>query len=355
MTLADYVRAMPKVELHVHLEGTVQPHTLLELAQRNGISLPVSDVAELEAWYTFSDFDHFLDVFTAICKCLQTAEDFRRIAYEYGQSMARQNVRYAEVTWTPYTHVYQYSHIPWDDLLAAVNAGREQARREFGVEMRWIPDIVRCFPDTANTVVNWLTSPEAQRGGVVALGLGGPEVGFPPEMFEAAFEKAVAAGLRSNPHAGETVGPESVWGAIRALRAERLGHGVRSIEDPALMDYLVERQIPLEVNPTSNLCLGVYPSYSQHPLRRLVEAGALVTVNSDDPALFNTTLNDEYIHAVQDCGLSVAQLERVALNAVRASYLPVGGKAAMSESFDQEYTRLRSRYRLDGEPTDGRA
>ncbi len=163
MSLAEFIQAMPKAELHVHLEGTVRPQTLFELAAQNHIPLPVSNMADLDAWYTFSDFNHFLDIFTAICTCLQTADDFRRITYEYGQSMARQNIRYAEVTWTPYTHVYQFSSIPWDDLLAAIQAGRDDARRDFGVEMRWIPDIARCFPDTADPVVDWLISPARAR------------------------------------------------------------------------------------------------------------------------------------------------------------------------------------------------
>ncbi len=339
MALIDYIRAMPKVELHVHLEGTVQPATLLALAAKNSVRLPASDVEGLRRWYTFRDFDHFVAIYVNICECLQTPDDFTRITYEYGRDMARQQIRYAEVTWTPAQHVN--SALSFDDLLAGINAGRMQARREWGVEMGWIPDIARCYPDTADTVVAWLTSPTARRDGVIALGLGGPEVGFPPELFEAAYRNARSSGLHSNPHAGETVGPESVWGALRALKAERLGHGVRAIEDPALIAYLAEYQIPLEVNPTSNLCLGVYPSYAEHPLRRLVEAGLSVTINSDDPALFNTTLNDEYLHAVQDCGLSIEQLEQAGLNAVRASYLPDDKKAAMLDTFRADYARLR--------------
>jgi adenosine deaminase len=352
VTLTDYIAAMPKVELHVHLEGTVQPQTLFDLARQHGVTLPARNLAELEDWYSFRDFDHFVGIFMAICECLRAPADFTRIAYEYGQSMARQNIRYAEVTWTPYTHVSLHQHVTWDELFAAINAGRERARQEFGVDMRWIPDIPRCFLDSADPTVGWLTSPGAQAGGVVALGLGGPEVGFPPELFEAAYQRALAAGLHSNPHAGETVGPDSVWGAVRALKAERLGHGVRAIEDPTLVAYLVEHQIALEVNPTSNLCLGVYPSYAAHPLKRLLEVGVRVTVNSDDPALFNTTLNDEYIHAVQDCGLSLTQLEQVALNAVSASYLPETEKSAMLAAFQQQYAELRRDYYLNEGTTD---
>jgi aminodeoxyfutalosine deaminase len=349
MTLVDYIRAVPKVELHVHLEGTVQPETLLDLAHTHGVALPVSDISELQTWYTFRDFDHFVEIFVTICHCLRTADDFARVTYEYGQSMAHQNIQYAEVTWTPYAHIgskVAWPTLSWEQLLAAINAGREQARRTWGVEMGWIPDIVRSDLDSADTVVRWLTSPSALSGGVIGIGLGGPEEGFPPEPFEAAFREATSKGLHSNPHAGETVGPESVWGAIRALKAERLGHGVRAIEDPTLAAYLVKHGIPLEVCPTSNLRLGVYPSYAAHSLRQWVEAGARVTINSDDPALFNTTLNDEYCHAVQDCGLSVEQLEEVALHAVRASYLPENQKSQMLTTFRTEYRRLRQHYGL---------
>ncbi|NLX11623.1 MAG: adenosine deaminase [Chloroflexi bacterium] len=347
MSLDSYLQTMPKVELHVHLEGTVRPTTLLELACRNGIDLPVSSAEAVHDWYVFRDFDHFIEIFIAICACLQTPEDFTRVTYEYGQEMARQNIRYAEVTWTPHTHISE--RLTWDDLLAAVNAGRALAREHFGVEMRWIPDIVRCNVDTGPTVVEWVTSPGAQAGGVVALGLGGPEVGWPPEPFEQVFRVALGRGLHSNPHAGETVGPESVWGAIHALHAERIGHGVRAIEDDALVAYLIEHQIPLEVNPTSNLCLGVYPTYAAHPLRALLEAGVCVTINSDDPALFNTTLNAEYLHAVHDCGLSLDQVEQAALNAVRASYLPADRKALLHDTFRAEYARLRAAHGVDEE------
>jgi aminodeoxyfutalosine deaminase len=349
MSLITFIHAMPKVELHVHLEGTVQPDTLFDLARKNGVTLPVSSVKDLRAWYTFRNFDHFVEIFVAISKCLQTADDFARVTYEYGRSMAQQNIRYAEVTWSPMTHVK--AGLPWLELLAGIIAGRDRARSEWGVEMRWIPDIVRDDPETAATVVGWLTSPEAQAGGVVALGLGGIEAGYPPEPFEAAFRQARAKGLHSNPHAGETVGPDSVWGALRALSAERIGHGVRAIEDPDLIAYLVKHQIPLEVNPTSNICLGVYPSYADHPLRQLIEAGIYVTINSDDPALFNTTLNDEYLHAVQDCGLSLGQLQKTALNAVQASYLPEHTRFAMLKTFRAEYDQLRIRHSLNGQIT----
>lgn len=342
MSLRAFVQAMPKAELHVHLEGSVQPQTLLDLAAQNGVTLPAADVAGLRDWYTFRDFDHFIEIYLQICACLQTPEDFTRITYEYGCTMAEHNIRYAEVTWTPASHVN--AQLPFEALLAGVNAGRAQAEQEWDIQMQWILDISRNQPHTASDVVRWTTSSTAREGHVVALGLGGPEVGWPPEMYETAFREGLEQGTHSNPHAGETVGPESVWGALRALRAERIGHGVRAIEDPALLDLLVEQQIPLEVNPTSNLCLGVYPDYSKHPLRTLIEAGACVTINSDDPPLFNTTLTDEYQHAVEDCGLTIDQLIETALNAVRVAYLPENKKAALLAEFQTAYAQLRAQY-----------
>ena len=186
-----------------------------------------------------------------------------------------------------------------------------------------------------------------QDRGVVALGLGGNEVGAPPEPFAHAFDAARAGGLHSVPHAGEMAGPESVWGAIRALGAERIGHGVRSIEDPDLVDYLVQQQIPLEVNPTSNLCLGVYPSYEAHPLRRLWDAGAYVTVNSDDPPLFNTTLNQEYRVLIDHFGFDADMLEQITLNALRASFLPAAKKDAMEKNFSLPLPFLRAEHDVE--------
>jgi len=342
MSLAEFARAAPKVELHVHLEGTVQPETLLALAQKNGVALPASDAAGLRRWYTFRDFDHFVQIYGTICRCLQTPEDFTRIVVEYGQQMAAHHIRYAEVTWSPTQHAR--GEAGFRALLDALNRGRTQAERELGVRMRWIPDIVRCVPDTAAQVAAWCASDAARAGGVVALGLGGPEVGWPPERFADAFRAARERGLPGNPHAGETVGPASVWGALRDLRATRIGHGVRAVEDPALLAELARRGTPLEVCPTSNLCLGVAPSYAAHPLRQLAEAGVCVTIHSDDPALFNTTLSDEYAHAAEDCGLPLARLEQAALDAARTSYLPPVEKAALLAEIAAGWAQARAEY-----------
>ena len=341
MSLDEFIHALPKVELHVHLEGSIRPSTLLTLAARNGVELPAHNLEEVRRFYCFVDFDHFLKVYLTISNCLRTAADYELIAYEFGADMARQNIRYAEVTFTPDTNVAN-SGLSFGDILAGLNAGRARAQADFGVEFKWVLDIVRNVPESSQRVVEWAIGARAR--GVVALGLGGTEQGFPPDLFSDAFARARQAGLHSVPHAGETVGPESVWAALHLLGAERIGHGVRCTEDPALVDHLRQQQIPLEVCPTSNLCLGVYPSYEEHPLWRLWEEGLYVTVNSDDPPMFNTDLVQEYQHLAHDMGFTAAELEALSLNALRASFLPPERKAALEAELRSEFQRLRKRY-----------
>jgi len=341
VTLSDFIHGMPKVELHVHLEGSIRPATLLVLAERNRVDLPTHDLAGLREFYRFVDFEHFIQVYFTISRCLQTVQDFELIAYEFGTDMARQNIRYAEVTFTPHTHVTN-TGLPFAEIMAGINRGRARAHEEHGVEFRWILDIVRNNPESRHQVAAWAAGALDQ--GVVGLGLGGSEQGYPPEWFADAFALAREAGLHSVPHAGEIAGPESVWGAIRSLGAERLGHGVRSIEDPSLVAYLRERQIPLEVCPTSNLCLGVYPSYQEHPLRRLVDLRIWVTVNSDDPPMFGTDLVGEYQALADHMGYTSAELERLSLDALHASFLPDNRKARLVQEFEAEFERLRGQW-----------
>jgi adenosine deaminase len=341
MSLHNFIREMPKVELHVHLEGSIRPSTVLVLAERNGVDLPARDLQGLREFYRFTDFDHFIEVYFTVSGCLNTVDDFSLIAYEFGADMARQNVRYAEVTFTPQTNVAN-TGLPFADILVGLNEGRARALADFGVEFRWVLDIVRNNPETRHQVAAWAV--DAMDRGVVGFGLGGTEQGHPPEWFADAYTVAREAGLYSVPHAGETVGPEGVWGAVRALGAERIGHGVRCVEDPALVDHLREHQIPLEICPTSNLCLGVYPTYEAHPIRWLWEQGLYVTVNSDDPPMFNTDLVREYQALVDHLGFTAGELEQLSLNALQASFLPEEQKAALEEEFRAQFVRLRAEH-----------
>ncbi|HEU5330559.1 MAG TPA: adenosine deaminase [Thermomicrobiales bacterium] len=342
MTLASYLRAAPKVELHVHLEGAIRPATMRELAARNGVTLPELSNGASDR-FAYRDFEHFIQLFVAAVRSLRTVEDYERIVMEFADDLARQHVHYAEVTFSPSTHsIYG---VPQETYFAGLRQGRDRARAEYGVELAWVFNLVRRWNDATRLrpLADYATSVaiEGREIGVVALGLGGAEAGAPPEPFAPWFDRALAVGLHSAPHAGELAGPESVWGAVRALGAERIGHGVRAIDDPALMAELARRRIALEVCPTSNICLGVYPTYAAHPLARLHAAGVPVTVNSDDPPLFGTTLNDEVALLAGPFGLDVAACDELLLNAVRHSFLPPESKATLLANFQAELAALK--------------
>jgi len=334
--------------LHVHLEGAIQPETFLLLAQRNNVSLPVKTAEEARKWFTYRDFPHFVEIFVAISSCLKTAEDYELVAYEFGAEMARQNVHYAEVTFSASMHEYTL-HVPFDSYFSGLQKGRARAQTEFGVEMRWVFDIVRDIPDPYRTKRADYTTRvalECKDEGVVALGLGGGEVNNPPELFASWFEKALSEGLHSTPHAGETVGPSSVWGALRMLGAERIGHGIRSIEDASLVAYLAQEQIPLEVCPHSNICLGVYADLAKHPLPRLHAAGVPLSVNSDDPPLFNTSLNANIATLHDPFHFSLDTIDEILLNGVKHSFMPVEQKRKTEEEFKAEMKYLRESLHL---------
>ena len=338
MNLYEFARRLPKVELHVHLEGSIRPATLLQLAQRNGARLPAQDVEGLRDFYRFRDFAHFVNVYVTITGCLHTPNDYRLIAYEFGSDCARQHVRYAEVTFTIATNT-KLTGLPWQVILEGLNKGRTQARAEFGVDWRWVFDISRDNPETQDQVVEIALAARDQ--GVVALGLGGSEAEFPAELFERTFALARQAGLPRVPHAGENAGPQSIWAALRLLHADRLGHGVRCVEDPALVEHLREHQVPLELCPTSNVRLGIYPDYDAHPLRQLWDAGLLVTINSDDPPMFGTDLNREYEVLVDHFGFDADDLEQISLNGLRASLLPQADKGRLEAEFRAQFAQLR--------------
>jgi adenosine deaminase len=345
MSLRDFVRTMPKVELHVHLEGSIQPETLLKLARKHGVILPADTIEGLRRWYRFTDFDHFVDIYGKLSECVRTPEDIELITREFLIGQAAQHVEYTEVTYTPYTH-YKQKGLSFAEQLDAINQARTWAEAELGVTMGLIPDISRNVSAEAGLVVaEWAIA--GMNNGVIALGLGGPEVGNPPEKFVEAFACVRAAGLPSVPHAGETVGPESIWGALRALDAVRIGHGVRCLEDPALVEELRNRQIPLEVSPTSNVCLGVAPDFAQHALPRLIQEGLYITLNSDDPPMFNTTLTDEYLQAAQVFGFDVETIKQLVMNAVDAALLPAEAKTKLRSRFETRFEALRTEIAIE--------
>jgi adenosine deaminase len=338
VTLNDFIAAMPKVELHVHLEGAVRPETLLKLAHKNGIALPANTVEEVAQWYTFTDFPHFVEIYIAISECIQTPDDLELVTREFLQGQAGQNILYTEATYTAYTHFHQKG-IPFAEQIDAINRARAWGEAALGIKLNLIVDIAREVTPERGM---WTTEHviDSHGNGVVALGLGGYEVGHPPEKFADSFTLARQSGVPCVLHAGETEGSASIWGALNTGHSVRIGHGVRCLEDAALVAHLRERQIPLEVCPTSNVCLGVTPSLAQHPLPELMAQGLYITLNSDDPPMFNTTLTQEF----QDCAAAFAwsrdTLQHLTHNAARASLLAPAEKAQLEAKIADGFARL---------------
>ncbi len=314
----DFVRRLPKVEQHLHLEGSLRLPTIERLAHRHGID--VGDRRYLEQRYQFSGFKEFLTLFMLGLDVLRTGEDFADTTEALALELDGQHVRYAEVTTTAYSHVQR--GIPIEDYCAGLAEGRRRARERHGVEIAWVVDIPREFePPDARFTAAFLTGPHAPEG-VVAIGLGGPEYGSDPRKYADSFAIARAAGLGSVPHAGEMDGPDSVWGALEALQADRIGHGIRAIEDDALVRHLNEHAIPLELSLSSNVLLGACASLADHAVGELVQRGVVVTLNTDDPGYFSTTLTDELLLARDLLDLDEGALRGLQVIAVETSFAP---------------------------------
>jgi aminodeoxyfutalosine deaminase len=326
--LASRLAAMPKVELHVHVEGAQMPETIWDMARRNGIDLPATTLEDWRHWYEFRDFAHFIEVYIAASRAMVTAGDFRDMIVAFHGYQASENVVYTEAFLSASLFVEKIS---WPGLIDALRDGLAEGQERHGVEVRLIPDIARNFPETKRRVLDFTLA--GQRAGVfIGLGLGGLEAGFPPELFRAEFAEARANGLHVVAHAGEGAGADSVRGAIEALAAERIGHGIRCFEDPSLVAVLKERQIPLEVCPLSNYRTGVIPEGAPHPVLRMLDEGLNVTVSSDDPPMFDTSLVGEY-RWLAGQGVPFERLWRCNLAAIEASFLGSGAKSGLAERF----------------------
>ncbi|WP_416905285.1 adenosine deaminase [Micromonospora echinospora] len=330
--LPSFIAGLPKVELHVHHVGSASPRIVAELAARHEGRSPVpADPEALAAYFEFRDFAHFIEVYLSVVDLVRDDTDVWILTHEVARELARQQVRYAELTITPYSHVRR--GIPAPAFCEAIEDARKRAEADFGIELRWCFDIPgeAGLPAAEETLRIAL---DQRPDGLISFGLGGPEIGVPRPQFKPYFDQARAAGLRSAPHAGETTGPQTVWDALRDLGAERIGHGISAAQDPELMAHLAQHRIALEVCPTSNLRTRAVASLDEHPLGRLVEAGVLVTINSDDPPMFGTTLNDEYAVAARLLELDAAGVAGLARDAVTAAFLPEGEKRRLTAEID---------------------
>jgi aminodeoxyfutalosine deaminase len=338
--IEGFVRRLPKAELHVHLQGAASVPTVLELARRHPDAGVPTDEAALRAFYTFTDFAHFIDVYISVNRLVRTADDVRALVTGLGRDLAAVNVRYAEVTVTPDSHLLM--GIAPDAVADALTRGRADVLAEHGVELAWIFDIPgELGLESGLRTIDWVERHRPDHS--VGFGLGGPERGVDRRQFVEVFARARDLGLASVPHAGETTGPQTVRHAVQSLGAVRIGHGISAATDPELMALLAERDVVLEVSPTSNLRTRAVARIEEHPFGVLRAAGVRVTLNTDDPGMFDTDLNREYLTAHHVFGLDAAALAELAREAVRASFAGGATRARLLSDIDAHATMITDR------------
>jgi len=334
MEIEDFIRRLPKAELHLHLEGTILPSTLVELSAHHDAQ-PIT-LAEAEALYQFTDFSGFMEAFKAVTRLLLGPEDYELAAWRMMEHLAEQGVVHAEVYISVGVFYRWRSHDPaaFEPIVAGLERARERAEHELGLSVYWIFDAVRHFTvEEAERVFLKAAELKPAYPSIIGIGLGGDERRTGSEVFHALYAQAARAGLRLTNHAGETTGPEAIWEAL-AIGSERIGHAVSALNDTNLLQELKAREVPLELCPTSNLRTGVCPSIADHPLRRLFDAGLLVTLNSDDPAFFGSDLAGEFLLAHKEHNFTRDELRQLARNSFRASFLPAQSKSAWLARID---------------------
>lgn len=336
MDLSTYIRSLPKAELHLHLEGTISPETLVELSRRRPAGqAEVLTLETVQAMYQYTDFTGFLLAFKAITEQLQTAEDYELVTLRMLEKLHLQGVAHAEV-YVSVGVVYYWRRTEFEPLFAGMERARIEAEARWGITCYWIFDAVRHFgPDEAARVFRKAAEMRAEFPSIIGIGIGGDERRTGAEPFRELYAEAREAGLRLTAHAGETVGSGGIWGALN-IGAERIGHALSAVTDPELMAVLSERQIPLEICITSNLRTASCPSLPEHPVRSYFDAGLMVTLNSDDPALFGSDLEGEYRLAARGFDFTREQLRELAQNSIEASFLPPERKLSLIHAIESQ-------------------
>ena len=321
----SHIELLPKAELHLHIEGTLEPEMVFALAEKNGVSLPYDSIDDLKSRYSFTDLQSFLDLYYACMSVLRTEDDFADLASAYLARAWAQGVRHAELFFDPQAHTSR--GVPIDAVIDGLQRGLAEAHQQWGMTGGLILCFLRHLP--ASEAMDTLESVAHRSGDLLGVGLDSAEVGFPPHLFAEVFTRARELGLHTVAHAGEEGPPEYVWEALRSLQVERIDHGVRSLEDPELVAHLRDRRVPLTVCPLSNVRLGGVASIELHRLRDMLDAGLVVTINSDDPAYFGGYIADNYRAVEEALGLSVDQLRQMAAFSIEASFLSAEAKAPL--------------------------
>ena len=332
---------MPKTELHLHLEGAIPLETLYNLIQRRGGDPSISTLEDLERKLIYTDFAHFIDVWTWKNTFIKEERDFEEIAYQVLRDLSEQNVKYLEAFYSPGDYWRQGLSV--QGITEYVIKGKERAYHDFGIRSELIVDLIRDHGSEVGMQRLDEVTPYLGKG-VIGIGLDGSEQTFPADPYESVYKEARQRGFRLTAHAGEAVGPESIWVVIKKLGCERIGHGVRAKEDPQLVSFLKERQIPLEICVFSNVKTKVFESVETHPIRQYFEDGLMVTVNSDDPTMFNTSITQEYLLLTQKLGFTLKGIRHLTMNGIEASFMSDKYKESMKSQFDREWQQLFDEY-----------
>jgi len=312
-----FIHGIPKAELHVHIEGTLGPELMMKLAAKNGIELPFESAADIRRAYDFKDLQSFLDIYYQGAQVLLTVDDFYRLTWNYLQKASEQNVRHAEIFFDPQTHTAR--GIKFETIVQGIHRAMVDAGHQLGLSSKLIMCILRHL--SVAEAMDTLEKARDFKDIIAAVGLDSVELGFPPEKFVTVFDRARQWGFKTVAHAGEEGPPDYIWQALKLLRVERIDHGIRCLEDAGLVEYLVREQVPLTVCPMSNVKLKVFDHMKQHTLKKMLELGLCVTVNSDDPAYFGGYIEENFLALHQAHGLNIGDISKLARNAFKASFL----------------------------------
>ena len=337
MDTLDIIRSLPKVELHVHILGSLRPETLLTIIEEDKIKAPYTSVKQIVKRYEYTDFLNFIKIYMEAVSYIRDERHFEQITYEMLENCAKSNVHYVEASFSPRDHIP--NGLKFDRISEYINKGVKRAKKDFGIETNLRVDLVR--NSTFDEGMEILDFIEKTPDNIVSIDLGGKE-SFPPSRFREHYKRVTKLGLHRVAHAGEAEGPESIWDAIRSLNVERIGHGTTASQDPKLVEYLKREQIPIEMCPVSNLRTGVVKAIREHPIREFFDEGLLVTVNSDDPSLFHTDMNNEYITLHKELNFSVEELYKVSLNGLYSAFIDDDLKDKLAHQFNEEYQEIKS-------------
>ena len=336
MSLLQAIKMLPKLEQHVHIVGSTRPETLLWLIHDSGSDLPYKTVNDLERFYQYRDFPHFIKIYSAVNSTITKESHYERLTYEMLQSQAECNVRHVEAIFSAWDHVRR--GLDFRSMVDAINRGVRRAQKQLGISCTIRVDLVRDYgPEVGMKVLDLI---EEHGENIIAIDTGGSEYGYPPSQYMACYERARMMGLHTVAHQGEGAGADYVWECINSLKPERIGHGVAAAYDVELLKTLEKRKIAIESCPVSNLKTGAVPSWGEHPIRRFIDHGIKVSVNSDDPPMFGTSMNNEYIQLHNNLNFTIEELFRISLDSIETSFLPEEKKISLKDEFLREFHQI---------------